>query len=321
MHRTVFPRDFLADFGFLTVRRRAASSWRGSSSAACSRSRRGRARSAAGRAGGFVRPGARSPSAVPPAARSSGGALALRARPKRANRPRMRSEDENPAARSSGRRRLAAEQELGDLDRVQRRALAEVVAGDEEREAVLDASGRAGCGRRARRRRRRRRPASGSPSSARRARRRAAARVVCSATAAPRSRSRPPRRGRRAPARARSVALTGSSGSSRILRVSSRSFDSSSNSSPSKSQSIARSCVVGRLGRAARSIRCSAGAGDRLVGRDADARSPAASCSGFSAHVERDRAAVRVRDDAVVLERARRRSPRGRRAGCRRLSR
>ena len=39
------------------------------------------------------------------------------------------------------------------------------------------------------------------------------------------------------------VALIGRSGSSMILRVSSRSFDSSSNSTPSKSQSIRRSCA------------------------------------------------------------------------------
>src|SRR5581483_9155657 len=39
---------------------------------------------------------------------------------------------------SSGRGSLAREQELGDLDRVQRRALAQVVAREEEREAVLD---------------------------------------------------------------------------------------------------------------------------------------------------------------------------------------
>ena len=38
VHKTVFPRDFLADFGFRTLRsRRAASSSSGSSSAGCSR--------------------------------------------------------------------------------------------------------------------------------------------------------------------------------------------------------------------------------------------------------------------------------------------
>jgi hypothetical protein len=38
VHRTIFPRDFLADFGFLTVRPPAASSSAAWSSAACSRS-------------------------------------------------------------------------------------------------------------------------------------------------------------------------------------------------------------------------------------------------------------------------------------------
>ena len=44
------------------------------------------------------------------------------------------------------------------------------------------------------------------------------------------------------------VALIGRSGSSRILRVSARSFDSSSVSSPSQLQSIARLCSAGVLG-------------------------------------------------------------------------
>ena len=81
------------------------------------------------------------------------------------------------------------------------------------------------------------------------------------------------------------VALIGSSGSSRILRVSSRSFSSSSNSTPSKLQSMRRSCSSGDS--AAEPLhRLRAGAGDRLVGRDPHARrGPAASCSGFSAQV------------------------------------
>jgi len=45
------------------------------------------------------------------------------------------------------------------------------------------------------------------------------------------------------------LTLIGSSGSSRILRLSARSFDSSSNSSPSKSQSIARSASPGSVAR------------------------------------------------------------------------
>ena len=48
VHRTVFPRDFLADFGFLTVRARARSSSRGSSSGGFSRSPRERGRRCCG---------------------------------------------------------------------------------------------------------------------------------------------------------------------------------------------------------------------------------------------------------------------------------
>ena len=44
VHKTIFPRDFLADFGFQTCARRAASSSCASSSAACSPSSRARAR-------------------------------------------------------------------------------------------------------------------------------------------------------------------------------------------------------------------------------------------------------------------------------------
>ena len=44
VHRTIFPADFLADFGFVRCARTGASSSRGSSSAACSRSTRARAR-------------------------------------------------------------------------------------------------------------------------------------------------------------------------------------------------------------------------------------------------------------------------------------
>ena len=41
VHRTVFPAGFLVDFGFRTVRRKVASSLRGSTSAGLSPSRRG----------------------------------------------------------------------------------------------------------------------------------------------------------------------------------------------------------------------------------------------------------------------------------------
>jgi hypothetical protein len=48
VHRTVFPRDFLSDFGFETVRRLGRSSWSGSSSAVCSRWPRERVRRCSG---------------------------------------------------------------------------------------------------------------------------------------------------------------------------------------------------------------------------------------------------------------------------------
>ena len=64
VHRTVFPRDFLADFGFQPVRRAGPRrALRGSSSAACCRSSRASARGAAGRQGG-VRAGARPAAAL-----------------------------------------------------------------------------------------------------------------------------------------------------------------------------------------------------------------------------------------------------------------
>ena len=67
------------------------------------------------------------------------------------------------AVASGGRGASAVEQELRDLDRVQRRALAQVVAREEQREARSRRSGRGGCGRRARRRSRPPCPATGSP--------------------------------------------------------------------------------------------------------------------------------------------------------------
>ena len=99
------------------------------------------------------------------------------------------------------------------------------------------------------------------------------------------------------------VAWIGRSGSSMILRVSARSFDSSSNSSPSKSQSMRRSCSVGRLVREP-VHRLRAGAGDRLVGRDPDAGEAGLLVERLEDAGERDRAAVRVGDDAAVADRA-----------------
>ena len=61
--------------------------------------------------------------------------------------------------------------------------------------------------------------------------------------------------------------------------------------------------------------RLRAGAGDRLVGGDAHAHEPGGVVQRLEGAGERDRAAVRVGDDALVLGRPDRRSPRGRRAG------
>ena len=216
-----------------------------------------------------------------------------------------------------GCERLAAEQQLGDLDRVQRRALAEVVA------------------RRGRGRARSRsvgswriRPTSTSSPPGRlagrgevddaHARRGAEQRPrLVGRERSTRSRATPPRRGRPSPARGRRSALIGSSGSSMIFRVSSRSFDSSSNSTPSKSQSIRRSCSSRLLAReplhrstrrrptpTGRSRRApAAGPPPRAA---ASARTSAGSCSSSGWRRSR-RARARAR-----------RSPRGRRAARRR---
>ena len=59
VHRTVFPRDFLADFGFRALRTRAASSSPGSSSAGSSRRRTGAREGAPRREGSVWRPSRR----------------------------------------------------------------------------------------------------------------------------------------------------------------------------------------------------------------------------------------------------------------------
>ena len=72
VHRTVFPRDFLEDFGFLTVRAQGSVELAGSSSAGCSRSRRAAGEGAAGRAGG-VHAGAGAAAPVGSAAAAGAG--------------------------------------------------------------------------------------------------------------------------------------------------------------------------------------------------------------------------------------------------------
>ncbi len=88
-----------------------------------------------------------------------------------------------------------------------------------------------------------------------------------------------------------------------ILRVSRRSFSSSSYSTPSKSQSARRSCSSGRSP-ASRSIDSIAGTGDRLVRRHAHPPQLRRLLQRLQHAGQRDRAAVRVGDDPVVLERA-----------------
>ena len=209
---------------------------------------------------------------------------------------------------------LRRQEQLRDLDRVQRCALAQVVAGEEEREAVLDrrvladpADEHVVAARGAARRRELLERDPGAPPRIE---------VACSAESGSRVSSQtasawPTRTGTRT-----HVALTGSAGSSRILRVSSRSFSSSSNSTPSKLQSIRRSSSSGDC--AAQPLhRLRAGARDRLVGGDADAHEPGRVVQRLQRAGERDRAAVRVRDDAVVLGARGCRSPPGRRAARR----
>ena len=208
VHRTVFPRDFLADFGFRTLRSS------------------GRIELARLDLGGLqpVEEGAREK--VLSVVRE---AFAPAPAPGAAGR-RLGS----PLAEVARKRR--ADEQLGDLDRVERRALAQVVADEEEREPVL------------RRGSARTRPTITSSTP-----------MACPWPGSSRAASQAPPRGcaRPPPARAaRSVsihtdsawptttgtltqlALKGRSGSSRILRVSSRSLTSSSNSTPSNSQSM-----------------------------------------------------------------------------------
>ena len=87
-----------------------------------------------------------------------------------------------------------------------------------------------------------------------------------------------------------------------ILRVSARSFASSSDSSPSHVQSMTRLCSPD--GSAAQLLHpLSAGAGHGLVGGDVDAPQRGRLVQRLEDAGERDRAAVRVRDDSVALER------------------
>ena len=115
------------------------------------------------------------------------------------------------------------------------------------------------------------------------------------------SRSTPPRRGLTTTGTRTHVALTGRSGSSRIFRVSSRSFTSSSYSTPSKSQSIRSRWSSGASARRSSIAAAPAPDTDWYVATRTH-RKPAAVAERREHHRERDRAAVGVRDDAVVLQ-------------------
>jgi hypothetical protein len=193
----------------------------------------------------------------------------------------------------------ALEQQLGDLDCVQRRALAEVVADDEQDEAVLsrriaahashedlvDADGVSRVGTFSKR-------TPGASVSSRTASSATSSSCVSTHTVS----VWPTSTGTRT-----HVALIGSSGRSRILRVSSRSLDSSSNSSPSNpSREVA---LAGRRGtQLFHSLR--ACTGHRLIRAHAHAREAGGVVQRLQRHRERDRGAVRIGHDAVVFERA-----------------
>src|SRR5579884_3006954 len=202
---------------------------------------------------------------------------------------------------SSGRGSLAREQELGDLDRVQRRALAQVVAREEEREAVLDRRVAADpadehlvdAGRLARR---------GEVLDAHRRRR-------CEQLARPLRRERllglePDRLGvpdedrhtdaGRLDPQLRQLHDLARLGAELRLLVELVAVEV-----PIHPQVVVR----GRL--AAQPLhRAGAGAGDRLVRGEPDAREAGLLVQRLQHAGERNRAAVRVGDDAVVLERA-----------------
>ena len=118
VHKTVFPADFLGDFGFRIVRSagRVGLARLELGGSAAGRSRRPPREGAAGRQG------ARSlPEPLPAPRRPCSATVRARRR-----------------LRAAGCPRSAAQNELRDLDRVQRGALAEVVAREEQGEAVLD---------------------------------------------------------------------------------------------------------------------------------------------------------------------------------------
>ena len=98
------------------------------------------------------------------------------------------------------------------------------------------------------------------------------------------------------------VAWIGRSGRPRIFRVSSRSFSSSSNSSPTRSQSIERSACIGSTARR-RSTPGVARARHRLVGRKPHLAQACRVVQRLEDTGELDRRAVRVRHDPPAVDR------------------
>ena len=252
VHQTVFPQDFLADFGFEVVRAAGRVGLSRLELGGLAAGRGGRAREgAAGREGRIRRPRAG-------AARRGRDMISRRRRVRgRARAPRSGSRSAlRPCAgcRSRGRARDRARP-----------------------------SGRGGSGRRARRRSPRALPGEGNSSTrtdgAAASSSRARSAESSSSNSTQIASAWPTITGTRT-----HVAWIGSSGSSMIFRVSSRSFDSSSNSSPSKSQSMRRSCSsCGSL--RSRSIDCAPAPETDWYVATRTRTSPAASCSGFRTQV------------------------------------
>ncbi len=145
---------------------------------------------------------------------------------------------------------------------------------------------RAGCGRRAPRPRRPLRPASGTTAGRGRGRS-GASRRISAASSGVSGRSSSTHTASECPTMTGTrthVAEIGRSGSSRILRVSARSFASSSDSSPSHDQSITRSWSAG-ASCASASIRCAPAPETDWYVETRTRASPASSCSGLRTQV------------------------------------
>ena len=253
VHRTVFPHDFLADFGFRIIRSAGRIELARLDLGGLQPVEEGaRDEGPAGRAGGVpARTGSRAAGRLVAAATTQ----QLRSRRPRAPRSGSRSAP-RPCAGCRRRGRARVRSPRSDRDergrRVPRPCRSRPRAPGSRRVGLLDGSAR------------RRSASSGESGSA-----------VSTQTAS----AWPTATGTRT-----HVALTGRSGSSRILRVSSRSLTSSSNSTPSKSQSMRRRCSSGVSARSASTAAVPAPETDWYVATRTRS-SPAASRSGASTMV------------------------------------